>query len=105
MDLGLSLSWAPQRVREEALLSYNNQNPGVGMGGGGGGSGSATTSRVRTRWRGHGGGVDEEGRLDRPVTRSASGVAEAFREALGDAAYGTFKTCKSFIVHLPSLLL
>ncbi|KAI0743270.1 hypothetical protein BC629DRAFT_244173 [Irpex lacteus] len=82
VDLGLSLSWAPQRVREEAVLSYNQSA---------GGGSPATTSRVRTRWRG-GGDVDEEGRLNGPGTRTPSSVAEEFREALGDAAYGTFKT-------------
>ncbi|KAI0346817.1 hypothetical protein BDW22DRAFT_1351093 [Trametopsis cervina] len=80
IDLGLSLSWAPQRVKEEAVLSYN-QIPG---------GPNATTSRVRTRWRGT--TADEQGRFDAPTSRSASNVAEAFREALGDAAYGTFKT-------------
>ena len=38
-------------------------------------------------------GVDEEGRLERSVSRAASDVARDFREALGDAAFATFKTC------------
>lgn len=82
LDLGLSLSWAPQRVREEAVLSYtqNGRQP-------------ATTSRLRARWRA--GTVDEHGRLDVATPGSASSVATAFKEALGDAAYGTFKTCRS----------
>ncbi|KAI0700741.1 hypothetical protein BC835DRAFT_1265955 [Cytidiella melzeri] len=80
LDLGLSLSWAPQRVKEEAVLSYNQSAGGH----------HATTSRIRTRWKG--GNVDEQGRLDAPASRSATKVAETFKEALGDAAYETFKT-------------
>ncbi|TBU39025.1 hypothetical protein BD309DRAFT_873161 [Dichomitus squalens] len=77
LDLGLGLTWAPSRVREEAVLRVGG--PRTGM--------SATTSsaaRARSRWR----GADEEGRL---TAGAASDVAEAFKEALGDAAYGTFK--------------
>ncbi|OCH92143.1 hypothetical protein OBBRIDRAFT_727399 [Obba rivulosa] len=77
LDLGLGLSWAPSRVREDAIL--------LGVSGSSGGTTGAT--RVRARWRGA--DVDEEGRLG---LGTASDVAEAFREALGDAAYGTFKT-------------
>lgn len=84
LDLGLSLSWAPQRVREEAILSYTQ--PGIRQ--------AATTSRVRSRWRTA--VADEHGRLDSSTTGSASSVAAAFKEALGDAAYGTFKNCEFF---------
>lgn len=79
LDLGLSLSWAPQKVREEALLPY-----------GASGGSSATTSRMKSRWRTA--KVDEQGRLESsPV---ASDLARQFKEALGDAAYKTFKTCE-----------
>ncbi|KAI0750979.1 hypothetical protein C8Q80DRAFT_1098593 [Daedaleopsis nitida] len=74
LDLGLGLTWAPSRVREEAVM-----RPRVGM------STSTTAAmRARSRWR----GVDEEGRL---TAGAASDVAEAFKEALGDSAYGIFK--------------
>ncbi|EMD40923.1 hypothetical protein CERSUDRAFT_111506 [Gelatoporia subvermispora B] len=78
LDLGLGLSWAPSRVREDAILHIGVSGP----------SSTATgATRIRTRWRGA--DVDEEGRLG---LGTAADVAEAFREALGDAAYGTFKT-------------
>lgn len=83
LDLGLSLSWAPQKVREEAVLSYNRSTGGV----------STSTGRVKTRWRG--GAADEQGRLDTASSVDASGVAKAFKDALGDAAYVVFKTCES----------
>ncbi|KAI0677366.1 hypothetical protein C8Q78DRAFT_962437 [Trametes maxima] len=77
LDLGLGLSWAPTRVREEAVLKVGPRRMGS----------SATTSAARSqsRWR----GADEEGRLG---VGAASDVAEAFKEALGDSAYGIFKT-------------
>ncbi|KAI9000844.1 hypothetical protein BD414DRAFT_504770 [Trametes punicea] len=77
LDLGLGLSWAPSKVREEAVLKVGPRRPGT----------SASTSgvRSRSRWR----GADEEGRL---TAGAASDVAAAFREALGDSAYGIFKT-------------
>ncbi|KAI0772101.1 hypothetical protein BD413DRAFT_612923 [Trametes elegans] len=76
LDLGLGLSWAPTRVREEAVLTFG---PGRGM------SASTSAARSRSRWR----GADEEGRLG---LGAASDVAAAFKEALGDSAYGIFKT-------------
>lgn len=82
LDLGIGLSWAPNKVREEAVLSYGGRRPYT----------SASTSRARARWRG--GGVDEEGRLADQSSGAASDVAVAFKEALGDAAYATFKTCE-----------
>ena len=88
LDLGLGLTWAPSRVREDALLRLG---PRGGV--------SASTSGVRSRWRSAGvrAGADEDGRLTAGV---ASDVAEAFREVLGDSAYAIFKNCQS----LPSLL-
>lgn len=79
LDLGLGLTWAPSKVREEAVLRVGRPQAGV----------SATTSamRARSRWR----GADEEGRL---TAGAASDVAEAFKEVLGDAAYGIFKNCQ-----------
>lgn len=75
LDLGLGLSWAPSKVREEAMLRTIPVT-----------SASADAAlRARSRWRGP--TPDEEGRLG-----VASDVAEAFREVLGDAAYATFKT-------------
>lgn len=84
LDLGLHLSWAPQKVREEAILPYGSD-----------GRKSATTTRARARWRG--GMVDEQGRL---CGRAASDVAQDFKEALGDTAYETFKTCKCSVIRL-----
>ncbi|RPD66984.1 hypothetical protein L226DRAFT_452093 [Lentinus tigrinus ALCF2SS1-7] len=76
LDLGLGLTWAPNKVREEAVLRIGAPRSGT----------SATTSaaRARSRWR----GADEEGRL---TAGAASDVAEAFKEVLGDSAYGIFK--------------
>jgi hypothetical protein len=77
LDLGLSLSWAPQKVREEALFSYGSGTRG-------------SNSGVKSRWGP--GAADEQGRLDSsPV---AADIARQFKEALGDAAYRTFKTCE-----------
>ncbi|GJE84237.1 hypothetical protein PsYK624_003130 [Phanerochaete sordida] len=73
LDLGLHLNWAPQTVREEALLP--TMRPATG--------------RAMPRWRGK---VDEQGRLDEPSSRTAAEISRAFREALGDRAYATFKT-------------
>ena len=80
LDLGLGLTWAPTKVREEAILRVGVPRSGA----------SATTSavRARSRWR----GADEEGRL---TAGAASDVAEAFKEVLGDSAYGIFKNCQS----------
>ena len=86
LDLGLSLSWAPQKVREEAVLSYSKLA---------GGMTSSSTSRVRARWRGA--MADEQGRLDPSSSRGAADIAKAFKDALGDAAYSTFKICKCFL--------
>ncbi|KAH8094822.1 hypothetical protein BXZ70DRAFT_896310 [Cristinia sonorae] len=78
LDLNLGLSWAPSKVKEEAVLRY-------------GGSNTGSTGRARARWKS--GWVDEEGRLGSSTSRPAgSDVAEAFEEALGPAAYSTFKT-------------
>ncbi|KAI0720303.1 hypothetical protein C8T65DRAFT_9205 [Cerioporus squamosus] len=80
LDLGLGLTWAPTKVREEAVLRVGAPRSGM----------SLTTSaaqRARSRWR----GADEDGRL---TAGAASDVAEAFKEVLGDAAYGTFKNCQ-----------
>jgi len=90
LDLGIGLSWAPSRVREEAILSNGHKRSGVGGGGISAGM-SSSTGRVRSRWRG--GGADEDGRIGTgtQATGGVSDVAEAFREALGDAAYSTFK--------------
>ncbi|OBZ76679.1 hypothetical protein A0H81_03939 [Grifola frondosa] len=78
LDLGLGLSWAPSRVREEAVLQLNGARAGVSMSTDG-------AMRARSRWR----SVDEEGRLAKGG--SASDVADAFKEVLGDAAYAIFK--------------
>ncbi|KAH9850761.1 hypothetical protein C2E23DRAFT_298815, partial [Lenzites betulinus] len=72
LDLGLGLSWAPTRVKEDAVLRR------VGV------SASTSAARSKSRWR----GVDEEGRL---AAGAASDVAAAFKEVLGDSAYGIFK--------------
>ncbi|KAI0921601.1 hypothetical protein AcW1_004475 [Taiwanofungus camphoratus] len=84
LDLGLGLSWAPSKVREEAVLrpgrSHINTNTGPG---------------TRVGWRG--GAVDEQGRLGTDRSGVASDVAEAFRDVLGDAAYTTFKNCAYLI--------
>lgn len=84
LDLGLGLSWAPNKVREEAVL----QRPSMSTNGNG-------RARPRARWKD---GVDEEGRLGGTVVGAASDVATAFREALGDAAYSTFKNCAYSVV-------
>ncbi|KAL1946520.1 hypothetical protein VTO73DRAFT_14624 [Trametes versicolor] len=76
LDLGLGLTWAPSRVREEAVLKVGPRNLGM--------SASTTAARSKSRWR----GADEEGRL---TVGAASDVAVAFKEALGDSAYGIFK--------------
>ncbi|KAI0082401.1 hypothetical protein K474DRAFT_1585528 [Panus rudis PR-1116 ss-1] len=80
LDLGIGLTWAPSTVKEEAVLAYGAGRPGGGI--------SASTSRARARWRG--GWVDEDGRLG-ASDPGGSDVAEAFKEALGEAAYVTFK--------------
>ncbi|TFK88922.1 hypothetical protein K466DRAFT_564462 [Polyporus arcularius HHB13444] len=77
LDLGLGLTWAPSKVREEAVLRVGPPRSGLSL------TTSAATS-ARSRWR----GADEEGRL---TAGAASDVAEAFKEVLGDSAYGTFK--------------
>ncbi|KAI0638357.1 hypothetical protein C8Q77DRAFT_1070602 [Trametes polyzona] len=77
LDLGLGLTWAPSRVREEAVLRVGARRVGE--------SASTSAARSRSRWR----GADEEGRLG---VGAASDVAAAFKEALGDSAYGIFKT-------------
>ncbi|KAH9939991.1 hypothetical protein B0H21DRAFT_584739 [Amylocystis lapponica] len=82
LDLGLGLSWAPSKVREEAVLQLNRTHAGGVVA-----NGSAV--RARARWRGA--TVDEEGRLSAEGSGPASDVAAAFREVLGDAAYATFK--------------
>ncbi|PCH41455.1 hypothetical protein WOLCODRAFT_100578 [Wolfiporia cocos MD-104 SS10] len=76
LDLGLGLSWAPSKIREDALLRTI------------GGSGANTALKTRARWRQV--PPDEDGRLG--ASGTAADVAEAFHEALGDAAYSTFKT-------------
>ncbi|PSS35426.1 hypothetical protein PHLCEN_2v1581 [Hermanssonia centrifuga] len=82
LDLGLSLSWAPQKVKQEAVLSYGRQTSST----------TGSTGRSRARWGGA--MVDDQGRLGAGSSQASSDVAQAFREALGDAAYGTFKNCK-----------
>ncbi|KIP10657.1 hypothetical protein PHLGIDRAFT_208600 [Phlebiopsis gigantea 11061_1 CR5-6] len=82
LDLGLSLSWAPQKVREDAVLSYSRLA--------GGSTTTSSNGRIRARWGGA--TADEQGRLDPKSSRSAVDIAKAFRDALGDAAYSTFKT-------------
>ncbi|RDX53910.1 hypothetical protein OH76DRAFT_1453662 [Lentinus brumalis] len=77
LDLGLGLTWAPSKVREEAVLRVGPPRSGLSL------TTSAATS-ARSRWR----SADEEGRL---TAGAASDVAEAFKEVLGDSAYGTFK--------------
>ena len=81
LDLGLGLTWAPSRVREEAVLRVGGPRAGMS-------SSTSAAMRARSRWR----GADEEGRL---TAGAASDVAEAFKETLGDAAYGIFKNCQS----------
>ncbi|KAL6305839.1 hypothetical protein BKA93DRAFT_730477 [Sparassis latifolia] len=83
LDLGLGLSWAPTRLRENALLQIGGVGTTVG-------GSTAAAVRARARWRGA--TVDEEGRLSADGSVAAADVAAAFREALGDAAYATFKT-------------
>ncbi|PIL37316.1 hypothetical protein GSI_01009 [Ganoderma sinense ZZ0214-1] len=77
LDLGLGLTWAPSKVREEAVLRVGGPRTGIS-------STTSSAARARSRWR----GADEEGRL---TAGAASDVAQAFKEALGDAAYGIFK--------------
>ncbi|CAL1701202.1 unnamed protein product [Somion occarium] len=81
LDLGLGLSWAPSRVREEAMLPRSH----VGV--------SASTSKARARYRGT--WVDQDARHEFGVGSRAepigSEVAHAFKDALGDAAYSIFK--------------
>ncbi|KAI0796868.1 hypothetical protein C8Q75DRAFT_214916 [Abortiporus biennis] len=90
LDLGLGLTWAPTKVREEAVLSYG----GSGRSSGNNSNGSGSWGRSKPRWRG--GGVDEEGRLGQDYvgvrSGAASDVAEAFKEALGERGFGVFKT-------------
>lgn len=73
LDLGLHLNWAPQRVREEALL------PTVK---------STAAGRAAPRW---GGMADEQGRLDASSSRTAAEITRAFKDALGDGGYAIFK--------------
>ncbi len=81
LDLGLGLTWAPSRVREEAVLRVGGPRTGIS-------STTSSAARARSRWR----GADEEGRL---TAGAASDVAQSFKEALGDSAYGIFKNCQS----------
>lgn len=83
LDLGLTLSWAPQKVREDAVLSYNRPNSRLAGG----------SVKPPSRWRNDVAG--EGNRLEAGSSRATSDVARAFKEALGDAAYATFKTCMS----------
>ena len=85
LDLGLSLAWAPQKVREEAVLAYGRPSSRTA---------GSTPARPVPRWRSDadGGGA---GRLEKSNSRAASDIAREFKEALGDAAYATFKTCTS----------
>lgn len=84
LDLNLGLSWAPSKVREEAVLLYGGKRPNA--------STTGSTGRARARWRS--GWVDEEGRLGSSTSRApGSDIAQAFEDALGPAAYSTFKTC------------
>lgn len=84
LDLGLGLSWAPSRVREEAVLPRGNPST------------TASTSRVRGRYKGA--WVQSDGRyelgLDNGQSPVGADVAKAFNDALGDAAYSTFKLCE-----------
>ena len=82
LDLGLGLTWAPSKVREDALLRVGPRS-GTSMS-------TSGATRARSRWR----GADEDGRLTVGV---ASDVAEAFKEALGDSAYAIFKNCQCAI--------
>ncbi|KAK7696656.1 hypothetical protein QCA50_001314 [Cerrena zonata] len=81
LDLGLGLSWAPSRVREEAVLPRGNPST------------TASTSRAKGRYKGA--WVQRDGRyelgLDNGQSPVGADVAKAFNDALGDAAYSTFK--------------
>ena len=83
LDLGLGLTWAPSKVREEAVLRVGGPRTGIS-------STTSSAARARSRWR----GADEEGRL---IAGAASDVAHAFKEALGDSAYGIFKNCQYMV--------
>lgn len=80
LDLNLGLSWAPTKVREDALSRTiaGRVTPDL-------------AARAGARWRPA--TADDGGRLG--AGPSGAEVAEAFREVLGDAAYSTFKTCRS----------
>ncbi|KAH9943266.1 uncharacterized protein BXZ73DRAFT_40141 [Epithele typhae] len=78
LDLGLGLTWAPSKMREDALLRVGPRT----------GTHANTTGamRARSRW----GTADEQGRL-MPMG-VASDVADAFKEVLGDSGFSIFKT-------------
>lgn len=79
LDLNLGLSWAPTKVREDAMSRTvaGRVTPDL-------------AARAGARWRAA--TADDSGRLG--AGSSGAEVAEAFREVLGDAAYSTFKTCR-----------
>ncbi|KAJ3559094.1 hypothetical protein NM688_g546 [Phlebia brevispora] len=69
-----------RKVPEEAVLTYNRPNSRTG----------GSVVKATPRWRND--GVNEQGQLEPGSSRAASDVARAFKDALGDAAYATFKT-------------
>lgn len=86
LDLNLGLSWAPTKVREDAMSRTvaGRVTPDL-------------AARAGARWRAA--PADGGGRLG--AGPSGAEVAGAFREVLGDAAYSTFKTCRC--PHVPAL--
>ncbi|KAH9844076.1 uncharacterized protein C8Q71DRAFT_697140 [Rhodofomes roseus] len=77
LDLNLGLSWAPTKVREDALsrTAAGRVTPDL-------------AARAGARWRAA--TSDERDRFG--AGQSGAEVADVFREVLGDAAYSTFKT-------------
>ena len=86
LDLGLGLAWAPSKVREEAVLPRTRPST------------TASTSKARSRYKAS--WTQRDGRyefgLDNGQSPIGADVAKAFNEALGDAAYSTFKLCEYF---------
>lgn len=75
LDLDLGLSWAPTKIRQDALLPSLNMR--------------RTTSHGSTSSRGGGVQVVEIERL-----KIGKGIAESFRKALDETAYAAFKKCE-----------